>query len=212
MARSLRRGLDLADRHARSLEARERERLAAATRSYELAKAAHETDRRRGVLAHGEHEERLRTRARIAENLGGRIARAFGPGGIAAAGRLPWELLPPGKRTRAEVLAYYETLSRQRPDERYDPGRMRRAFSLGPEAWYVSSNEFDGYIVFTFARTDKVLLECPKVGNAIYVLGADWKRLSKMSKSELLAGSHVVARVEHRGDWFWKVKWALGLR
>jgi hypothetical protein len=50
------------------------------------------------------------------------------------------------------------------------------------------------------------------VGNAIYVLGADWKRLSRISKGELLSGSHVVARVEHRGDWFRKVEWALGAR
>ena len=76
----------------------------------------------------------------------------------------------------------------------------------------MGSGGFEGYIAFTFADTDNVLLECPMVGNAIYVLGADWKRLSRMSKGELLNGSHVVARIEHRGDWFWKVEWALGIQ
>lgn len=180
--------------------------------SHEKARAAHQADRGRRGAENRERAKRVRMRGRIAEDLSGRIGRAFGPGGITAAGRLTWALLPPGKRTRGEVLAYYETLRREKPDERYEPERIRRAFSLGTEAWYVGSNEFDGYIVFTFARTNRVLLECPKVGNAIYVLGADWKLLSKMSKGELLAGSHVVARVLHRGDWFRKVGRARGLR
>lgn len=90
---------------------------------------------------------------------------------------------------------------------------MRRAFSLRPEAWYVGIGEFDGYVVFTFPRTNKALLERPVYGNAVYVLGSDWRRLSRLSKRELLAdGALGVTKIVHMGDWFARVVEALGLR
>jgi len=46
----------------------------------------------------------------------------------------------------------------------------------------------------------KALLERPVYGNAIYVLGLDWKRLSRLSKRELLADeTHGVTKIVHRG-------------
>ncbi len=77
----------------------------------------------------------------------------------------------------------------------------------------VGADEFDGYMVFTFPRTNKALLERPVYGNAGYVLGPDWKRLSRMSKRELLAdGTLGVTKIVHRGDWFARMKAALSFR
>ena len=62
-------------------------------------------------------------------------------------------------------------------------------------------------------HTKKVLLERPVYGNAIYVLGPGWKRLSRMSKQELLADdTHGVTKIVHRGEGFLRVVNALGLR
>jgi hypothetical protein len=152
------------------------------------------------------------------------IERAFSEDGAAASPaatttnattdvrRLPWSVLPPGQLSLERVLAHYEKLGRVRPDVRYEPERIRKAYSLGPDGCYVGSDEFDGYVVFTFPRTNKALLERPVYGNAIYVLGPDWKRLSRLSKRELLADeTHGVTKIVHKGDLFARTKVALGL-
>ena len=62
------------------------------------------------------------------------------------------------------MLAHYEKQGRLRPDVRYEPERIWRANSLGPDACYVGADEFDGYVVFTFPGTRKALLERPVYG------------------------------------------------
>jgi len=144
-------------------------------------------------------------------------ARASGGSGMVRLSggtkQLSWSVLPPGELSLSRVLAHYEKLGRKRPDVRYEPERIRNAWSLGPRDCYVGSDEFDGYMVFTFSKTNKVLLERPVYGNAIYVLGGDWKRLSKLSKRELLADhTREVIKIVHTGDWLERTKLALGLR
>ncbi len=108
---------------------------------------------------------------------------------------------------------HYERLGRARPDVRYEPERLAMAWSLGPDGCYVGAGEFDGYVVFTFPVTKWALLERPVYGNAIYVLGPDWKRLSRLSKRELLTDHTIgVTKIVHKGDWFARTKAALGIR
>lgn len=110
------------------------------------------------------------------------------------------------------MIEHYERLGRAHPDVRYEPERIEKAFSLGPDGCHVGNDEFDGYVVFTFPGTDRALLERPVYGNAIYVLDSDWRRLSRLSKRELLADrTQGVTKVVHRGDWFARTKRALGL-
>jgi hypothetical protein len=125
---------------------------------------------------------------------------------------LPWRLLPPGEVSEDTVLKHYEGLARRIPHTRYEPERIRRAFSLEPNACYVGTDEFYGYVVFTFPHTEKALLECPVYGHAIYILDSNWRRLSRLSKQELLADrTRGVRKIVHRGNWFARVQNALGL-
>jgi hypothetical protein len=129
------------------------------------------------------------------------------------AGRLPWRLLPPGELSVERLRHHYKALQHRNPHIRYDPERITKAYSLGPEQCYIGTDEFDGYVVFTFAGTDRTLLECPVYGNAIYVLGPDWRRLSKMSKHELLSRRpRGVNKIVHKGNWFGRAKLVLGIR
>jgi hypothetical protein len=89
---------------------------------------------------------------------------------------------------------------------RYDRERIAKAFSRCPNRCYVGQNEFEGYIVLTFAYRSRALLECPVFGNAIYILDSDWKRWSRMTKQELVHRSDQVSLIIPKGDWFWKVK------
>ncbi len=165
-------------------------------------------------------DEGLKERLAEVERIRRVIERAFQrPTGYSLghkhvrARRLPWRLLPPGELTRETVMAHYNGLGRSRPDVRFDPERIEKAWSLGPTGCYVGEDEFDGYVVFTYPRTSKALLECPVYGHAIYVLGPDWERLSRLSKRELLADrTRGVLKIVHKGNWFARTKAALGLR
>ncbi len=119
---------------------------------------------------------------------------------------LSWRVLPPGELSVDSISRHYDRLQRQNPRIKYERERIVKAFSLGPKECYVGKNEFEGYVVFTFAHTTKALLECPLYGNAIYIIDSDWKRWSRMSKQELLSSSHEVTRIIHRGNWFSEVK------
>ena len=93
----------------------------------------------------------------------------------------------------------------------FDENRLRKAFSLEPKKYHVGIDGFDGYIIFEFDHTPKALMECPLVGNAIYIISADWERWSRMTKQDLMADqSGAVRKFVHRGDWFGRVQQELG--
>ena len=116
-------------------------------------------------------------------------------------------LLPPGELSEDRIRGYYSGLQNKNPGTRYDADRIVKALSLGPDQRYEEIGEVEGYTVFTFPYTSSVLLECPIVGNAIYVIHKDWERWSKMTKQDLMADeSGEVVRIVHRPGWFEKVK------
>ena len=131
--------------------------------------------------------------------------------GRLAGRRLPWRVLPPGELTLEKVLAHYERLARERPGRRFEPERIEKAYALGPTGWWGGSEGFGGYVVFEYPGTERVLLECGLNGNAIYVLGPDWKRLSRLSKREVLEAPST-RRIVHIGEWFETLKLELGFR
>lgn len=169
----------------------------------------------RSVRQREEDARRIpQARSRIVERVRTDTERAFKFGSLAVpTQRLTWRVLPPGQLSVETVLEHYGRLQRINPHVVYEQERIRKAFSLGPNQCYVGTDEFEGYIVLTFAHTPKALLECPKYGNAIYILDSDWKRWSRMTKQELLANrSGDITRIIHRGDWFWRVQSQLGIR
>ena len=79
--------------------------------------------------------------------------------------------------------------------------------SLNPASIYVGIDEFEGYFVFYFPDELTAILECPIVGNAIYIIKGDWQTLSQLNKRELLTDYQMnVRRVIHKGDWFSRLK------
>ena len=140
----------------------------------------------------------------VGPSTDGRVGRAGGK-------RLPWRVLPPGDLTLERVLAHYERLARERPGQHFVPERIEKAYSLDPNAWWEGHAGFGGYVVFEYPGTDRVLLECGVYGNAIYVLGPNWKELSRRGKREIMEDPSS-RRIPHRGEWFATLKAELGLR
>jgi hypothetical protein len=127
--------------------------------------------------------------------------------------RIPWELLPPGELGRRSVSDAVRRLKRENPGRRVDAERLAFAWSLAPESVYKGVDVFDTYLAFLYKRGRgvRVLLENPVEGNAAYIFGHDWKRLSRLSKSELLEEhSSRLARVQHVGDWKARIREAVG--
>lgn len=130
-----------------------------------------------------------------------------------SARKVQWRLLPPGKVSRQGLQRHFNELRQRRTGIEFDQDRIEKAMDLEPKELHEEIDAtVEGYIVFTFEHTPSVLLECPRVGNAIYVIHHDWERWSKMSKQELMADdSGSVVRIPHQGDWYARVRRELDL-
>lgn len=76
--------------------------------------------------------------------------------------------------------------------------------SLSPQSEYIGVNEFEGYHVFLFkAESRKIaVLESPKAGNATYIFLKRWKKLSQLTKTELLEyHQSKFIRIFHTSGW-----------
>lgn len=121
--------------------------------------------------------------------------------------QVSWKILPPGAPPFDRILTHFQQLQEKNKHIEYDNTRLEKLFTLNPTIIYVGIDEFEGYVVFQFAKTGISVLECPIVGNAIYVLKQDWKYLSKLSKRELLEEHRTsVIRIIHSGEWFTRLK------
>lgn len=127
--------------------------------------------------------------------------------------QLPWKLLPSGEPMTDVINRYTQSITKKYPSRAHDSKRITKILSLKPDKAYIGHEEFDGYIVFIFDQYTCAVLECPWLGNALYLLDKNhWGELSKLSKSVLLNSNHVqVRRLIHdsNGFWFTRLKYAL---
>lgn len=141
--------------------------------------------------------------------LRGDIERAFE---ATPTGRIHWRALPPDEATNRRVREHHEGLQREGNLKGFDQERLEKALDLPWEKWYVGSDGFDGYSIFTFVHTDKALMECPIYGNALFVIASGWESWSRKSKQELRAdASGAVVRIVHNPGWHEEVKQVLGI-
>jgi hypothetical protein len=121
--------------------------------------------------------------------------------------RVYWELLKPSGDSWHEIVRHYEYLQRVR-NERYELQRLKRIHDLGVDVIYVGLASFEGYVVFELKRFNCAVLDCPKVGNALYLMDADkWKFFTQLSKTELLDHHRTeVRRIIHGWGWFYELE------
>jgi len=116
--------------------------------------------------------------------------------------QLSWRLVPPGSYTSTQIKSYFKSLHSHKKNEKHDWDRLETIQSLKPDSTYIGLEELEGYMLFYFKNKDIAILDCPIIGNAIYVLKKEWKELSRLTKSELTElHSDKVKRIIHRGDW-----------
>jgi hypothetical protein len=116
---------------------------------------------------------------------------------------LNWHLLEPSGDGWAEIMAYCNSLEQYKHVERHDQ-RLRYLNQEKPDKRYVGTEGFDGYVVFVFNRSEYAILENAFVGNALYALPcANWRELSKLSKTELMSHPDVMRVIHPEGDIGW---------
>ena len=129
--------------------------------------------------------------------------------------QLPFDPLPPG--TWGLIDHHQRGLhnSPARPNDREDLSRLEKIVSSfrvvkrweGKKSWR-------GYYVFELENSNSVVLECPKEGNATYILFGErigeWKEMIHYSKAEIrqeYVNRH--KKVVHKGDWLGRIRLAL---
>jgi hypothetical protein len=116
--------------------------------------------------------------------------------------RVHWEILRPSGNSWDELVRHYEYLARVR-NVRYELQRLKYVYQFGADETWVGRASFEGYVVFCFRDKQLAVLECPEVGNALYLMSLDdWKPLSRLSKTELLRfHPQEVRRLLHSDHW-----------
>ncbi len=119
--------------------------------------------------------------------------------------RLNWIILPKGEKLTEKTLA--EVLSKSKRIKPVQMLRQERIGSFNPDIRAIGMGGFTGYIVYVFKSKGIAVMESVKYGNASYIIADDdWKKLSKMTKKQLLSKSLVRSREIHTKKWFARIK------
>jgi hypothetical protein len=118
--------------------------------------------------------------------------------------QLPLELLPPGRWLFDHVIDHYRRISavtNRWGDRTVDNSRFEAIRRLNPFLCWVGKKAWMGYVTFEFSDYRGVILECPIVGNATYIVGGDWKRMISLTKAEIRDGCNSYERLNHTSRW-----------
>lgn len=126
--------------------------------------------------------------------------------------RVNWDILPPGRHPWAVIEARVRDVLEEKGERvRVVYGhRWQLINAHAPGFVAVGRAGFRGYLVFGFPERGLYVLESAYYGNATYVLGDDWKKLSQMTKAELLDAELHRGRIIHREGWDREIRKLLG--
>jgi hypothetical protein len=195
------------------VEQRERRRHAKLVAEYQEARKPYWERYQHWAAEKSRRQEDEANREVTVRRLYREVKRDFGPTDDFSPdrmGTLPFEIAAPGEGTDEHIRGYYREVLRQRRLKGFSQERFDKMLALPRSNWQKGTAGKYGYIVLMFAHTEKVLLECPIYGNAIFVLDSGERRLLEMNKQELIA-SDEAKRIIHTGDWYVSVKRELGI-
>lgn len=201
------------ERELGPVEQGEKRRHGKLVAEYERARKPYRESYQRWAAEKSRRQEAEANREATVRRLYREVKRAFDPtlgSGPRRIDTLPFEIAAPGERTNEHVYAYYREVLRWGQLARFDQDRLDKVLALPRSGLLKGKAGFYGYIVLQFEHTEKVLLECPVVGNALYVLDSGEERLLRRNKQEHIA-SDEAKRVFHTGDWYGRVKKELGV-
>ncbi len=115
-----------------------------------------------------------------------------------------WDLLPQGEWKTEGLIKTFKDYGWSKDE--FDESRLTQIIKiLKPTICYIGKEKFQGYVVFGFDSSEKVVLECPKYGNAVYIIEDNWQEITKLSKWEARQLSQVTV-IRHSDTWFERLK------
>jgi len=127
-----------------------------------------------------------------------------------------FEILPPSEWTLENTIEHYKKNERAivtRWKYSIDYDRIKEIYKLQPDKRYWGSGGFFGYSVYEFSKFEKVILDCPVEGNAVYMLYKnDWMDQVLYTKKEIreyCSGQY--RKIVHKGDWLDRVRQELAV-
>lgn len=123
-----------------------------------------------------------------------------------------FEIARPDEQGDEHVRAYYrQVVGHGWLEGEWSQDRFDKMLALPRSRWQKGKVGFYGYMVIEFAHTEKVVLESPVEGNAIYVLNSGEDRLLGKNKRQLRESGEV-KRIFHSGnDWYRRLKDEIGV-
>jgi len=117
--------------------------------------------------------------------------------------RLNWDILPPGRRPWAALKRDIEPIVHEVPkgNQSIVWNRLETVNAYQPEFHAIGRGGFRGYIIFGFPSQNLYVLECIHYGNATYIFNEQWEQLSRLTKSEIIAGNLQTDRIIHSANW-----------
>lgn len=128
--------------------------------------------------------------------------------------RLTFTLLPPGTWQISQVIEYLNKnqnqISKGAGARALDLSRIRKLQTLKPTRCHVGAKSWLGYVLFEFANSRRVVLECPFEGNATYILSGDWHQMVFATKAELRQRfADRFTKIIHKAGWLNRIRMAL---
>lgn len=117
--------------------------------------------------------------------------------------RLNWRLLPPGKRPFRDLKKELSSvLTIVKGGKRaFTEHRLEIINAYNPDFAAIGDGGFRGYVVLGFTKKNLYVLESLLYGNATYVFGEQWEKLSQMTKAEILNENLQKDRLIHHKAW-----------
>jgi len=122
--------------------------------------------------------------------------------------RLNWDVLPPGQHPWPTLKPLLAPIIAKAPagKQALIADRLETVSGYKPDFVAVGRAGFAGYVSFGFPKKRVFVLQSAHFGNATYVLGDNWEKLSQLTKGQILAGGLQKDRIVHLVGWHAKIK------
>ena len=116
---------------------------------------------------------------------------------------LNWDILPKGKYPWNIIKRNLKPLVSNKSNTKKQIMFANCAYINEFEPDFVAYGKagFRGYVILGFTKVNIYVLESVYSGNATYIFGQDWEKLSKLTKAEILSDNLQQDRIIHNSNW-----------
>jgi hypothetical protein len=117
---------------------------------------------------------------------------------------LNWEILPKGEMPWEQLQKHIKPIfdKAKKGNHRFIEERIKTIEKYNPDFCAIGKGGFQGYIIFGLKHKNINVVESGFYGNATYLFGKDWKKLSQFTKKQIISNDLCKNRIIHDMNWF----------